>query len=195
MKWRGKFVWKTFLVSSNCNLRVWKHTFFTNFCLTEEENFYNRWRRRGRKRECENVTFWSIEGLRFGKKGRKREERKKQLSQKWNYFIFFFFFLSTFILFQCKTVHNFKGYSLQILLRFEKVSYQRYFCSFEKTKSRIFLFSFFFLPPPSPSTRAHPERSNDRRDTWLFFLFFFVTVKKKKKERSVRVIKDIHRNA
>lgn len=180
MKWRGKFVWKTFLVSSNCNLRVWKHTFFTNFCLTEEENFYNRWRRRGRKRECENVTFWSIEGLRFGKKGRKREERKKQLSQKWNYFIFFFF---SFQLLYCSSakLHNFKGYSLQILLRFEKVSYQRYFCSFEKTKSRIFLFFSFFLPPPSPSTRAHPERSKGH----VTFLFFFFRNSKKKKKRTL----------
>lgn len=195
MKWRGKFVWKTFLVSSNCNLRVWKHTFFTNFCLTEEENFHNRWRRRRRKRECENVTFWSIEGLRFGKKGRKREERKKQLSQKWNYFIFFFFFLSTFILFQCKTVHNFKGYSLQILLRFEKVSYQRYFCSFEKTKSRIFLFFSFFLPPPLPLDSGSSRTIERSKGHVTFLFFFFRNSKKKKKERSVRVIKDIHRNA
>lgn len=183
MKWRGKFVWKTFLVSSNCNLRVWKHTLFTNFCLTEEENFYNRWRRRRRKREC-YVTFWSIEGLRFGKKGRKREERKKQLSQKWNYFILFFFFLSTFILFQCKTVYNFKGYSLQILLRFEKVSYQRYFCSFEKTKSRIFLFFSFFLPPPLPLDSGS-SRTIERSKGHVTFLFFFFRNSKKKKKRTL----------
>lgn len=195
MKWRGKFVWKTFLVSSNCNLRVWKHTFFTNFCLTEQENFYNRWRRRGRKRECENVTFWSIEGLRFGKKGRKREERKKQLSQKWNYFIFFFF---SFQLLYCSSA------KLYIIL---KATHCKFYCALKKyrindtfvrskKRNRGFFFSLSFSSlPPSPSTRAHPERSNDRRDTWLFFFFFFVTVKKKKKERSVRVIKDIHRNA
>lgn len=195
MKWRGKFVWKTFLVSSNCNLRVWKHTFFTNFSSNRGRKFLQPMKKKKKKKrmwkrhilEHRRVAIW---------KERKEERREKKATfAKVELFYFFFFFLSTFILFQCKTVHNFKGYSLQILLRFEKVSYQRYFCSFEKTKSRIFLFSFFFLPPPSPSTRAHPERSNDRRDTWLFFLFFFVTVKKKKKERSVRVIKDIHRNA
>lgn len=110
-----------------------------------------------------------------------REKREKSNFRKSGIILFFFLFLSTFILFQCKTVHNFKGYSLQILLRFEKVSYQRYFCSFEKTKSRIFLFFSFFLPPPSPSTRAHPERSKGH----VTFLSFFFRNSKKKKKRTL----------
>lgn len=171
MKWRGKFVWKTFLVSSNCNLRVWKHTFFTNFCLTEEENFYNRWRRRGRKRECENVTFWSIEGLRFGKKGRKREERKKQLSQKWNYFIYFFF---SFQLLYCSSA------KLYIIL---KATHCKFYCALKKyrindtfvrskKRNRGFFFSFPFsspLPPPRLGLIPNDRTIEGTRDFSFFF--------------------------
>lgn len=171
MKWRGKFVWKTFLVSSNCNLRVWKYTFFTNFCLTEEENFYNRWRRRGRKRECENVTFWSIEGLRFGKKGRKREERKKQLSQKWNYFIYFFF---SFQLLYCSSA------KLYIIL---KATHCKFYCALKKyrindtfvrskKRNRGFFFSLSFsspLPPPRLGLIPNDRTIEGTRDFSFFF--------------------------
>lgn len=184
MKWRGKFVWKTFLVSSNCNLRVWKHTFFTNFCLTEEENFYNRWRRKGRKRECENVTFWSIEGLRFGKKGRKREERKKQLSQKWNYFIFFFF---SFQLLYCSSA------KLYIIL---KATHCKFYCALKKyrindtfvrskKRNRGFFFSFPFsspLPPPRLGLIPNDRTIEGTRD----FSFFFFRNSKKKKKKNAR---------
>lgn len=101
-----------------------------------------------------------------------REKREKSNFRKSGIILFFFFFLSTFILFQCKTVHNFKGYSLQILLRFEKVSYQRYFCSFEKTKSRIFLFFSFFLPLPLPLDSGS-SRTIERSKGHVTFLFFF----------------------
>lgn len=184
MKWRGKFVWKTFLVSSNCNLRVWKHTFFTNFCLTEEENFYNRWRRRRRrKREC-YVTFWSIEGLRFGKKGRKREERKKQLSQKWNYFIFFFF---SFQLLYCSSA------KLYIIL---KATHCKFYCALKKyrindtfvrskKRNRGFFFSFPFsspLPPPRLGLIPNDRTIEGTRD----FSFFFFRNSKKKKKKNAR---------
>lgn len=183
MKWRGKFVWKTFLVSSNCNLRVWKHTFFTNFCLTEEENFYNRWRRRRRKREC-YVTFWSIEGLRFGKKGRKREERKKQLSQKWNYFIFFFF---SFQLLYCSSA------KLYIIL---KATHCKFYCALKKyrindtfvrskKRNRGFFFSLSFsspLPPPRLGLIPNDRTIEGTRD----FSFFFFRNSKKKKKKNAR---------
>lgn len=183
MKWRGKFVWKTFLVSSNCNLRVWKHTLFTNFCLTEEENFYNRWRRRRRKREC-YVTFWSIEGLRFGKKGRKREERKKQLSQKWNYFIFFFF---SFQLLYCSSA------KLYIIL---KATHCKFYCALKKyrindtfvrskKRNRGFFFSFPFSSLPPLPLDSGSSRTIERSKGHVTFLFFFFRNSKKKKKRTL----------
>lgn len=182
MKWRGKFVWKTFLVSSNCNLRVWKHTFFTNFCLTEEENFYNRWRRRRRKREC-YVIFWSIEGLRFGKKGRKREERKKQLSQKWNYFIFFFF---SFQLLYCSSA------KLYIIL---KATHCKFYCALKKyrindtfvrskKRNRVFFFSLSFSSPSLPLDSGS-SRTIERSKGHVTFLSFFFRNSKKKKKRTL----------
>lgn len=184
MKWRGKFVWKTFLVSSNCNLRVWKHTFFTNFSSNRGRKFLQPMKKKKKKKrmlrhilEHRRVAIW---------KERKEERREKKATfAKVELFYLFFFFLSTFILFQCKTVHNFKGYSLQILLRFEKVSYQRYFCSFEKTKSRIFLFSFFFLPPPLPLDSGSSRTIERSKGHVTFLSFFFRNSKKKKKKRTL----------
>lgn len=171
MKWRGKFVWKTFLVSSNCNLRVWKHTFFTNFSSNRGRKFLQPMKKKKKKKrmwkrhilEHRRVAIW---------KERKEERREKKATfAKVELFYFFFF---SFQLLYCSSA------KLYIIL---KATHCKFYCALKKyrindtfvrskKRNRGFFFSLSFsspLPPPRLGLIPNDRTIEGTRDFSFFF--------------------------